>query len=92
MVAYINGTDMLFIDELELTNNQSTFQILRGVSVREFNFYEQSAQIRRVTCRVSNGETLEVSGLAHSFHSNRDFEFSIEFEEGLGGYDFEGTE
>ena len=66
LVAYINGTDMLFVDELELAENQSTFQILRGVSVIEFNAYEQSAEIRRVTCAVRDGKTLQVTGLAHS--------------------------
>jgi hypothetical protein len=92
LVAYLNGTDMLFIDELGLSKNESTFQISRGVSIREFNFYEQSAEIQRITCRIANGEALQVSGRAHSFHSNRDFEFSITFEQGLGGYKYEADE
>jgi hypothetical protein len=92
LVAYINGTDMLFIDELEPSKSQSTLQVVRGVSIREFNFYEASAEIQGVTCRIADGEALRVSGAAHSFHSDRDFEFSITFDEGLESYTYEANE
>lgn len=92
LVAYINGTDMLFIDELAPANNQSTLQVLRGMSVREFNVYEQSAEILRISCRIGSDDTLQVTGLAHSFHTDRDFEFSITVEGGLGSYEFERNE
>jgi len=65
---------------------------VRGVSIREFSFYEQSVEIERVACRLEDGEALRVSGRAHSFHGDRDFEFSITFEGKLESYTFEGNE
>ena len=92
LIAYINGTDMLFVDRLELANNQSTLRVTRGVSIREFNFYEQSAEILSISCLIDRDELLRVSGRAHSFHANRDFEFSISFGKDTEDYTYESNE
>jgi hypothetical protein len=77
LVAYVAGTDMLFLDRLQLTQDNSMFEATDGLSFSEFNAYEASNDIGRVSCRLRGPETLEISGTAESGHLATDSKFSF---------------
>ena len=76
-VVYGNGTDMLFMDKLVATQNESTFAAEDGMSFEEFNSYEESTTIRDVSCGLVGPTKLRIVGKAHSFHSDKSFRFTI---------------
>ena len=92
LVAYLNGTDMLFVDEMVRSRNQSTYEVSNGISVREFNYYEASAEIEKVSCRIDGEGSLEVFGQAHSFHADRDYTFDMKFSGALDSYSYSESE
>jgi hypothetical protein len=77
LVAYGNGTDMLFLDKVVRVDNESTFAATDGFSFKDFNSYEDSNEIESVSCEETAPGRLRIVGRAYSFHSNKRYKFSI---------------
>jgi hypothetical protein len=76
-VVHGNGTDMLFMDRLVPVQNESTFAAEDGMSFSEFNSYEESIQIKDVSCQLLGPARLQITGQAHSFHTEKTFRFTL---------------
>jgi hypothetical protein len=56
LVAYVNGTDLLFIDEVEPADAGSTYRVVRSFGLIEFNHYEASRSITDVACQKRDAD------------------------------------
>lgn len=90
MVVYWAGTDMLFVDEVAPALNESTMAVRRGLSIREFNHYEDSNTIKSLSCRISRGN-LRVSGKAADGHSSGTYAFQIVLDTASWKYTYSDT-
>jgi hypothetical protein len=88
LVAYINGTDLLFVDEVILAEGDSTFSVVGSYSFVEFNAYETSRFVTDVSCRHRDAETLEITGNGNDGHRNADFEFTLSLNTSTGDYTY----
>lgn len=87
LVAYINGTELLFVDEVAPAERGSTLRVVRSFGFSEFNHYEASRSISEVSCQRRDATTLEISGSGNDGHSDRDFEFTISLDAETGEYE-----
>ena len=92
LVAYINGTDLLFVDEVTLAEGDSTFSVVRSYSFVEFNAYEASRLVTEVSCQQRDAETLEITGSGNDGHRNADFEFVLSLSTSTGDYSYSERE
>ena len=88
LVAYLHGTDMVFVDEVRPALNGSTLEAVRGFSFLELNAYHASASIERVECELEAPESLNVSGFGYSFHGETEFAFTISLSLRNGSYHY----
>jgi len=88
LVAYVNGTDMLFVDEVAPADGDSTLRVVKSFSFVEFNHYEASRSISEVSCLRRDALTLEVTGSGDDGHSNSKFEFMIMLNVSTGEYEY----
>ena len=91
-VVYGNGTDMLFMDRLVPVQNESTFAAEDGMSFSEFNSYEQSIQIKEVSCQLLGLARLRITGRAHSFHTEKSFRFTLVVDVAKRSHTYEDTQ
>ena len=77
LVAYLHGTDMLFLDRISPVLNGSTYQASEGYSFKEFNFYHASFFIENIKCTIEFDGSLKIYGEASSGHSDEHFIFTI---------------
>lgn len=91
LVAYVNGTDLLFVDEVVPIEGGSTNRVARSFGFVEFNYYEASRSIEQLACREQDAESLEISGSGHDGHDNEDFEFTILLDTRTGEYEYSDT-
>lgn len=88
LVAYVNGTDLLFVDEVEPTAGGSTNRVTKSFGFVEFNHYEASSSIAEVACQLRDAESLEIVGRGHDGHENKDFEFKVLLNTRTGEYGY----
>jgi hypothetical protein len=88
LVAYVNGTDLLFVDEVVPIEGGSTTRVAKSFGFVEFNHYEASSSIKELTCRTRDAESLEISGNGHDGHEDRDFEFKVLLDTRTGEYEY----
>jgi hypothetical protein len=90
-VVYGNGTDMLFADKIVPASNESTYAAEDGISFAEFNFYEQSVSIRKVSCKLLGPTKYRVVGKVVSGHADRSFGFTIVVDAAARTYTYKDT-
>lgn len=91
-VVYANGTDNLFMDRIVPTANESSLVAKDGMPFAEFNHYEASTEIESVTCKVLGRDRLQITGQAHSFHTDKSFRFAIDIDAAKRCYTYEDTQ
>jgi hypothetical protein len=91
LVAYVNGTDLLFIDEVVPAEGGSTHRVAKSFGFIEFNHYEASRSITDVACQKRDAESLEISGSGHDGHDNKDFDFNVLLNTRTGEYQYSDT-
>ena len=92
LVVYANGTDLLFMDRLVTTQNESTYATEDGMSFSEFNHYEESIEINEVSCRLVEPQKVRITGRAHSAHSEQNFRFILTVDVGNRTHTYEDTQ
>ena len=91
LVAYVNGTDLLFVDEVVPAESGSTYRVAKSFGFIEFNHYEASRSIADVACRKRDAESLEISGRGHDGHDNKNFDFTVLLNARTGEYQYSDT-
>ena len=91
LVAYVNGTDLLFVDEVVPIEDGSTNRVAKNFGFIEFNHYEASSSITDVACQKHDTESLEISGSGHDGHENKDFKFKVLLNTRTGEYQYSDT-
>ena len=91
LVAYVNGTDLLFVDEIVAAEGGSTYRVARSFGFVEFNHYEASRFISNVSCEHREADVLEIKGSGHDGHRNEDFEFTVSLDTRSGAYRYTDT-
>jgi uncharacterized protein (TIGR02246 family) len=91
LVAYVNGTDLLFVDEVTPIEGGSTNRVAKSFGFVEFNHYEASTSITGLACREGSAESLEITGTGHDGHENKDFEFRVLLNTRTGEYEYSDT-
>jgi hypothetical protein len=91
LVAYVNGTDLLFVDEVAPIEDGSTTRVTKSFGFIEFNHYEASRSIKSVACRNHDAGSLEITGSGHDGHENEDFEFAVLLNTQTGEYQYSDT-
>jgi hypothetical protein len=91
LVAYVNGTDLLFVDEVAPIEDGSTNRVAKSFGFIEFNHYEASSSIANLACQKLDAESLEISGSGHDGHENKDFEFKVLLNTRTGEYEYSDT-
>jgi hypothetical protein len=92
MVVYWAGTDMLFVDEIQPSQGESTMSVKRGFSIREFNYYEDSNSITELSCRTPSFAILRITGKVESGHTNMTYSFRIDMDTSTGNYKYSDTQ
>ena len=91
LVAYVNGTDLLFVDEVAPIEGGSTNRVAKSFGFIEFNHYEASRSITDLACQKRDAESLEISGSGHDGHEDKDFEFKVLLNTRTGEYEYADT-
>ena len=91
LVAYVNGTDLLFVDKLIPAAGGSTYRVEKSFGFGEFNHYEASRDISAVTCEKRDSGFLEIMGSGTDGHSNREFDFKVLLDTQTGAYQYTDT-
>ena len=91
MIVYWAGTDMLFVDETQPSEDQSTAAGKRGFSIREFNYYEDSNSIVELSCKNARHGLL-IKGKATSGHTSQTYSFRIVMDTESGRYKYSDTQ
>jgi hypothetical protein len=91
LVAYVNGTDLLFVDEVAPIEGGSTNRVAKSFGFVEFNHYEASNSITDIACQKRGAESLEISGRGHDGHENKGFEFKVLLNTRTGEYQYSDT-
>lgn len=91
LVAYVNGTDLLFVDEIAPAENDSTLRVTRNFGFVEFNQYEASRSIRTIACKEPAPGSLQITGSGNDGHDNRNYEFDIMLNTTSGAYRYSDT-
>jgi len=91
LVAYVNGTDLLFVDELVPAAGGSTYRADRSFGFVEFNHYEASRIVNDVACDSQPVGRLRISGTGIDGHFDEEFEFTIVLDTRTGAYEYSDT-
>lgn len=91
LVAYVNGTALLFVDEVGLAEGASTYRVTKSFGFIEFNHYEASRSIMDIACQKRDGESLEITGTGNDGHDNEDFDFKVLLNTRTGDYQYSDT-
>jgi hypothetical protein len=91
LVAYVNGTDLLFVDEVAPIEGGSTKRVVRSFGFVEFNHYEASSSITDLACQKRSAESLEIIGSGHNGHEDEDFDFRVLLDARTGEYEYSDT-
>ena len=86
LVAYVNGTDLLFVDQLVPAEGGSTYRAGTSFGFVEFNHYEASRSVNDIACAFQDTGRLRISGTGFDGHAGENFKFTIVLDTRTGQY------
>ncbi len=70
-MAYLDGTDMLFLDRLVQSGAGAVYEARDGARFEEFDFHDADYSINRVSCRIVKTTFVQIDGTAEDPENQR---------------------
>ena len=87
-VAYLDCTDMLFLDRLVPNGAGSAYEARDGAKFKEFDFHDADYSIHRVSCKIVKTTFVRIDGIAED-SEDQSFTFTILYDTMAKSYKFQ---